>query len=157
MLQWPCSSLPERVKNAVLKQSHRGQTKGRDRSRPAQPKSSNTQLDECLICQQLRRTGVDQGLAVTCKVRACLHTSCRYRHSAPWQGAILSSRHPRIVYIRCNGFTEGCAPHLICLTVKCVAPAPAVCSEPSLKWLVLPEITSVAPRPSDKNHVWGTV
>ena len=66
----------------MLKQRHGGMDRREDGPRPAQPKSSNTQLDECLRCQQLQGTGVDQDLAVTCKdkkkkilsVRACLHT-----------------------------------------------------------------------------------
>lgn len=44
-----------------------GMDKEEDWSRPAQPKSSNTQLDECAKCQQLRRRGVDRDLVVTRK------------------------------------------------------------------------------------------
>lgn len=44
-----------------------GMDKEEDWSRPAQPKSSNTQLDECTKCQQLRRRGVDRDLVVTRK------------------------------------------------------------------------------------------
>lgn len=44
-----------------------GMDKEEDWSRPAQPKSSNTQLDECAKCQQLRRRGVDGDLVVTRK------------------------------------------------------------------------------------------
>lgn len=77
-------------------------------------------------------TGVDQDLAATCKVRnslsawACLYIACRYEHSTPWQGTIFSSEHPWIVYIRCNGFTEGFAPHLICFIFSCLNQLEAV-------------------------------
>lgn len=63
----PRHSFPER--HAVLGWRHgrgaRGaRTKGRISPDLCKPKSSNTQLDECLVCQQLQRRGVD--LAVTC-------------------------------------------------------------------------------------------
>lgn len=39
--------------------SQGGMDKEEDWSRPAQPESCNTQLDECAKCQQLQRRGVD--------------------------------------------------------------------------------------------------
>ena len=57
----------KKKERTVLKQRHGGMDRREDGPRPAQPKSSNTQLDECLRCQQLQGTGVDQDLAVTCK------------------------------------------------------------------------------------------
>lgn len=47
--------------------SQGGMDKEEDWSRPAQPESCNTQLDECAKCQQLQRRGVDWDLAVTRK------------------------------------------------------------------------------------------
>ena len=94
----------------MLKQRHGGMDRREDGPRPAQPKSSNTQLDECLRCQQLQGTGVDQDLAVTCKDKKkknplceglfAHYTACRYGHSAP--GKVLSS-HPNILGL----FTSG--------------------------------------------------
>ena len=84
------------------------------------------------VSQMPAVTGVDQYLAATCKVRnslsawACLYIACRYEHSTPWQGTIFSSEHPWIVYIRCNGFTEGFVPHLICFIFSCLNQLEAV-------------------------------
>lgn len=71
--------------------------KREDRPRPAQPTSSNTQLDECVRRQQLPRTGVDQDLAVTRKDKKnkikyysdLVQTACRYEHLAHLQGSSL--------------------------------------------------------------------
>lgn len=71
--------------------------------------------------------GVDQDMAVICKDKKKNPLSeglfvhrLQVRALRTWQGTIFSSQHPCIVYIRCNGFTEGYAPHFNGLTVKSV-------------------------------------
>ena len=108
-----------------LKPSHKARTKGRDQSRPVQPKSGNTQLDECLICQKSRRTGVN-----FLQVRALF-------------------LHPQRVYIRCNGLTKRPAPHLRGKPLLC--PYSTLCSEPCQPWMT--GFILVSPGSLNKKHV----
>lgn len=123
MLLCPWSSFPERREGgkktkSVLKQRHGGIDKRKDQSRPAQPKSSNTQLDECLRCKQLWGTGVDQDLTVTCKDGLVCSLHAGTGHLARYYLLIPTS-------LAClhHGLTEGYAPHLNDLINLSHAPA----------------------------------
>lgn len=96
--------------------------------------------------------GVDQDLVVACKdkkkqpLTLSLFAYClQVRALHTLTSSMFSSRHPRIVYIKSNGFTEGLAPHLVCVTVKSVS---TLCNE-HVNWLLvasiwIPEPVSVA-------------
>lgn len=117
--------------------------KRENQSRPVQPKSGNTQLDECLSCYRewvWIRTWQwhEKTKRKSRPVRACLKTTCTYGHFTPWHGRrLLPSQQPSYVYIWCNGSTEGCAPLLVCLSVESdILSCTALWSEHSPKQLI---------------------
>lgn len=60
---------------------------------------------------QRQKQPLSEGLFAYCLQVWALH---------PLTGTMFSFQHPWIVYISCNGFTEGLTPHLACVTVKSV-------------------------------------
>lgn len=126
---------------SVLKQRHMGIDKREEQSRLAQPKLSNTQLDESLRCKQLWGTGVDQDPAVACKGRKYPFREGLFAHRMQVRGTPHLARYYLLIppSLAClhHGFYWRTCTTPQCLIVKSfTCSCPTACSEPGLKWMV---------------------